>query len=110
VFGLGPAMPAPHFSRSLTQHLAFTFVFPGEVLAHPDVGPTFAAAGLVDAALEGVPGTVRIGGGGFGLPEQFAEVEKVLLGSTALGEIGLLLLGNEILGSHKRRGRDSNPR
>ena len=45
------------------------FVFPAEVLAHPDIGPAVAAVGFVDAALERVPRAFRIGGGRFGLAE-----------------------------------------
>jgi hypothetical protein len=55
----------------LFQALVFAFVFPGEFVAHPDIGPAFAA-GLVDAALEGVPGAVGIGGRRLGLAEEIA--------------------------------------
>jgi hypothetical protein len=51
----------------LEQAAALAFVFPGEVALPPDVGPALAAAGLVDAALERVPGALRIGGRRLGL-------------------------------------------
>ena len=86
----------------LEQALAFAFVFPGEVAFPPDVGPAIAAAaGLVDAALERVPGTLRIGGRRLGLPEQLAQVEEMLLRGAALGELRLLPLGDELLRRHE---------
>src|SRR2546422_642079 len=42
---------------------------------HTHIGPVFAA-GLVRAALEGIPGALRIGGRRLGLAEQLAEVEE----------------------------------
>jgi hypothetical protein len=72
------------------------------MLAHPDVGPALAAAGLGHAALEGVPGAVRVDRGGLGLAEQVAEIEKMLLGGRAFGEIGPLPFGDEVLREHAR--------
>ncbi len=80
----------------------FAFVLPTEVAAHPDVGPTVAALGFLDAALEGVPLAVGIGGGRFRLVEQVAEVEEMLLAGAPLGEIDLLPLGDELLRSHAK--------
>jgi hypothetical protein len=77
-------------------------VFPAEVAAHPNVGPTLAAARLAHAALERVPGAFRVGGGGLGLGEQIAEVEKMLLAGAAFGEIDQPPFGDEILGCHAR--------
>ena len=86
---------------SLEQALAFAFVFPGEVPFHPHIGPALAAAGLVDAALERVPGALRVGGRRLGLLEQLAEIEEMLLGGAALGELRLLPLGDELLRGHE---------
>lgn len=60
-------------------------IFPAEVSAHPDIGPALVAGRLLHAAFEHVPGSVGIGGCRFGLAEQFAEVEEVLLAGAALG-------------------------
>lgn len=70
--------------------------------AIPDVGPALASAGLVHAALKGVEGAVGIGGGGLGLPQHVAQVEKMLLASAAFREIRLLPFGDEFLGCHTR--------
>jgi hypothetical protein len=61
-----------------------------------------ATAGLGDAAFEGVPGPVGIGRSRFGLAEQVAEVEEMLLGGRAFGEIGPLSYGDEFLREHAR--------
>lgn len=61
---------------------------------------TASVVGLVDALLEGEPLARWIGLGGFGVVEQFAQVEKVLLTGGAFGEIGLLPLGDELLRSY----------
>lgn len=74
--------------------------FSGEVPLHPDIGPTFAAARLADAALKRVTLPLRICCRGLGLAEQFAEIEKVLVRSAALGEVGALPLGDEVLRRH----------
>jgi hypothetical protein len=55
----------------------------------------------MNAALEGVPGAVGIGLGGFGLAQQIAKVEKMLLGRGALGEVGSFPLGDEFLRRHR---------
>ena len=95
------------------QVLVLALVLPAEVAAHPDVGPAVAAVGLVDAALEGVPGAVGVGLGRLGLAEQVAQVEEVLLAGGALGERHLLPLGDEFLRSHpgerRRRGAAEKP-
>src|SRR5450759_3279264 len=46
--------------------LALALVLPGEVVAHPDVGPAVATFGLAGALLEGIPpaGRVRVVGRG----------------------------------------------
>ncbi len=80
---------------------AFALIFPGEVALVPDVGPSLAAAGFMHAALEGVPGALGIGLGGFRLTQQLAKVEKVLLGRAALGEVGSFPLGDEFLRRHR---------
>lgn len=80
--------------------LVLPFVFPAEVLLHPDVGPALTTFGFADAALEAVPGAVGVGGGRFGLAEELAEVEKVLLAGGPLGELGGLPLGDEFLRCH----------
>jgi len=67
------------------------------------------AVGLGDAALEGVVRAFRVGGGGLGSPrrlawgelaEDVAKVEKVLMASAALREIGGTPLGDELLRGH----------
>ena len=80
---------------------ALAFVFPSEVAFVPNIGPTFAAAGLMNAALERVPGAVGIGLGRIRLLQQIAEVEEMLLGGAALGQIGSFPLGDEFLRSHR---------
>ena len=84
------------------QVFVLAFVFPAEVAAHPHVGPTLAAARLAHAALERVPGAFRVGGGGLGLREQIAEIEKMLLAGAAFGQVDQPPLGDEILGCHAR--------
>lgn len=84
------------------QVLVLAFVLPAEVAALPDVGPAVAAAGLADAALEGVEGSLGIGRGRLVLAQQFADVEKVLLAGAAFGEVGPLPLGDKVLWGHAR--------
>ncbi len=69
------------------------------------IGPALTAFGFVDAAFEGVPGAVGIGGGGLGLAEQIAEVEEVLLAGAALGERDGLPFLDELVGRPGRRIR-----
>lgn len=83
---------------------ALAFVLPAEMAAHPDVGPAVAAFDFLDAAFEGVPRAVGIGVGRFGLSEEIAEIKEVLLTDAPLGEMHLLPLGDELLGSHASRG------
>lgn len=78
----------------------FAFVFPAEVIVHPDVGPAVAAVGFMDAAFESVPGAVGVGFGGFGLAEELAQVEEVLLASAAFGEISGLPFVDKFVGRH----------
>src|SRR5437870_3194501 len=78
-------------------------VFPGELAFHPDIGPPLAAVRFMGAALEGVPGALRIDGRRLGLAEQLAQVQELLLRGRALGELGLLPLGNEFLRRHEDR-------
>ena len=77
------------------------FVFPAEVAAHPDVGPTVSAIGFVDAALESVPGAYGIGFGGLRLAEQVTEVKEVLLASAPLGERNVPPFFDELLWRHR---------
>jgi hypothetical protein len=86
--------------------------FLAEVPLHPDVGPALFAVGcasvaLVHAPFEAIPSSLGIGGGGFGLAEEFAEVEKVLLAGGPFLEIDGLPLGDEFLRCHAlfRTGR-----
>jgi hypothetical protein len=69
----------------------------------PVIGPALSAARLADAAFKGIEGAVGVGGGRFGLIEQVAEIEKVLLAGAAFGEVGLLPLGDEILRCSRAR-------
>ena len=107
----------------------FAFIFPAEVVAKPDVGPAAAGGGrarlqpswfsvvttrlggslalpfvvdcgFANAALECVPRACGVGGGRFGLAEEVAEIEKVLLASTVLGELSGLPLSNEFVWGH----------
>jgi hypothetical protein len=59
-------------------------VFPAEVPSEPDVGPALAAAGLRDAALEGVALALLVAVRGPGA-DHAAEVDEVLLSGGALG-------------------------
>ncbi len=77
------------------------FVFPAEMIAHPDIGPALFVFAGFHAFLEGVPSAVGIGLGRLGLAEQFAEVEKVLLAGAPLGEGHALPLGDELLRGHQ---------
>jgi hypothetical protein len=79
------------------------FVFPAEVAAEPDVGPAGAAFGFIDAALECVPSALGVGGGRFGLAEEVAEVEEMLLAGAALGELSGLSFLDERVGSQWKR-------
>lgn len=79
------------------------FVFPAEMVLHPDVGPAFAAVGFGGAALEAVPGAFGIGAGWLRLAEKLAQVEEVLLAGGAFREFDRLPLGDELLGSHAGR-------
>ncbi len=54
----------------------FAFVFPAEVAAEPDVGPTLAAFGFVDAALEGVPAPSGSAAAGLGWPSRSQRSQK----------------------------------
>ena len=71
---------------SRLEVFAFAFVFPAEVVLHPDIGPAFAFFGFRDAALERVPRAVAVDVGRLGLAEQVAEIKKVLLAGRALAE------------------------
>ncbi len=70
------------------------------MVAHPDVGPAFLVFAGFHAFFEGVPGAVGIGLGRFGLAEQLAQVEEVLLAGAALGEGHTLPFGDELLRGH----------
>jgi len=83
--------------------LVLALVLPAEVPAHPDVSPALAAVVLRDAPLERVPRNILVDVGGFRLPQQIANVEKVLLTGGPLGQRGVLPLGNEFLRRHSRR-------
>ncbi len=107
-----------------SEIFVFAFVFPAEVASEPDVGPAVASGcwrfwlggslalpsgvcfsivvvncGFADTAFEGVPSAFGIGGGRFGLAEEVAEVEEVLLACAALGELSGLPLLNEFVRS-----------
>src|SRR6185437_4094976 len=65
--------------------LVLALVFPGEVVAKPDVGESLATARLAHVLLEGV---VIAGGVAFSGPlftEQLAEIEEMRLGAGVLG-------------------------
>ncbi len=81
------------------------FVFPAEVAAHPNVGPAVAALGFSHAAFERIPGAFGVGSGGFGLAQQVAEVEEVLLAGAALGELRGLPFLDEFVGERSSRFR-----
>lgn len=61
-----------------SRFLVLPFVFPAEMVLHPDVGPTLGAPSVVNAALERVPRAIGIGRGRLGLAEKLAQIEKVL--------------------------------
>ena len=82
------------------QVLVLAFILPAEPGLHPDVGPALAAVGFLDALLEGVPGAFGVHFGGFGLVQEFAQVQEVLLTGAALGKVRLSPLGDELLGGH----------
>jgi hypothetical protein len=81
--------------------LVLPLVFPAEMAAHPDVGPAVFTGGLGDAALERVVRPLGIGSGGLGLPEQVAEIAKMLLVGAALGELAGAPLCDELLSGHR---------
>ena len=85
----------------LLQVLPLPLVFPAKVALHADIGPAVFAVGLGDAALEGVPRPVAVGIGGFGLPQEVAQIAEVLLISAALRKLRLAPLGDELLGRHE---------
>ena len=60
------------------QVFVFALVFPGEVIAEPDIGPALAAAVLFQAALESVKGAVRVGRRRLGLVQHFAKIKKMV--------------------------------
>ncbi|MEZ4572745.1 MAG: hypothetical protein R2849_20995 [Thermomicrobiales bacterium] len=75
-------------------------VLPGEVIAVPDVGEALAAAGLGDAALEGVEGPFAIGLSRGLHPERPAEVDEMLLRRRPFFQAGVAPLGLEIPNRH----------
>lgn len=79
------------------------FVFPAKEVLLPHVGPA-VAAGLFGRAFfkgEGLAGGVRRGG--FGMADEFAKIEEMLLGGGALGQVNLAPLGDKIRRSHGKR-------
>ena len=84
--------------------LVLALVLPGEVAALPDVGPAVRAVLLRSALLEGeeVAGGVDPGAiywialRAWGVVEEIAEVEEVLLGGGALGELDPAPLVDEL--------------
>ena len=80
--------------------LVLLLVFSGELAFFPDVGEPATAAGLLDAALEGVPRARGVGVGRLGVVEDFAEVEVVLLRGRSLGQLSFLPDFDELGGVH----------
>jgi hypothetical protein len=61
-------------------------VFPGEVVAEPDVGEALAAVDLVEGLVEGIALAGCVGGRGMGLAEHVAEIDEVGLRAAAFAE------------------------
>ena len=80
--------------------LALALVLPGEEAALPDVGEAVAAAQLLRALLERVPGAVGVGVGGGGLAQDAAQVDEVGLRRRALGGGDAAPLRGELAGRH----------
>jgi hypothetical protein len=81
----------------------FPLVFPTEVAAEPDIGPSFAAGGLAHPAFKRVEGAVGIGRRWLRLAQHFAKIKEMLLVGASFREVGLLPLGDEFLGCHTRK-------
>ena len=77
-----------------------SLVFPGEVVALPDVRPVVAARVLARASLEAVPLAGRIGLDRRRLAQQPAQVDEVLLRGRALLQLGGPPLGDELVRRH----------
>lgn len=80
--------------------LVLPLVFPAELLIEPDIGPTLAIVGRVDAFLKREPFARRINIGGLGMIEQFAQIEEVLLIGAAFRKVGGLPFGDELVRGH----------
>jgi len=70
---------------SLFEVFVLAFVLPGEVIATPDIGEAFAAAGFAYVFLEGVVFAGGVDVGRPGLVEDFAEVIEMGLGAGVFG-------------------------
>ena len=77
-----------------------SLVFPGEVVALPDVGPAVAARVFTRAALEAVRLAGRVGLDRRRLAQQPAQVDEVLLRGRALLQLGGPPLGDELVRRH----------
>ena len=75
-------------------------VFPGEVVALPDVGPAVAAGVPARSSLEAVRLTRRVGVGWRRFAQQTAQVDEVLLRCRALLQFGGLPLRDELVWCH----------
>src|ERR1019366_396812 len=85
------------------QVLALPFIFPAEVAALPDVGPTLAATCLRGAALKAVEITRGIGFCRRRFAEQSAQIEKMLLRCRALLQLNGVPFSNEVIDRERAR-------
>ncbi|MNX82458.1 hypothetical protein D3C86_1141890 [compost metagenome] len=72
-------------------------VLPGKVTLFPDICPAVATAGLLGAALEGIPGAVRVNACRCRFPQESAKIVKVRLRARALLELGRSPASDEVL-------------
>ena len=82
------------------QVLVLALVLPGKATSAPNVRPAFTTTGLTGALLERVGGAGRIGVGRW-LVEKRAQVQKVLLGSSAFVASVGSPFGDECGGGHQ---------
>ena len=87
--------------------LAFALVFPGEVVAEPDVGEAGAAAGFADLFFKGIALTGGVGGGRVGLAEEVAEIDELGLGAGSLRLRVDLPAMNEVGDGERHGGKGS---
>ena len=74
-------------------------VFPGEVVAHPNIGKASTPAGLGQRLLEAIERPAIVGLVWRWYAEQAAQINKMLLNRRAFVECGFFLFGNELSGA-----------